>query len=132
MPLTLRLEPRSKIIVNGAVIENLGAATSLAVHNNAKILKDKDVLTEADANSPARRVYYALQCAYLFEQGRGEYVALFDRLAGEYLEAAPSARTVITEVRGEVAAERYYAALRACRKLMDHESERLECAPSAA
>jgi flagellar protein FlbT len=62
MPLTLRLEPRKKIIINGAVIENMGAATSIVVHNTANILKGKDVLTETDANTPARRVYYAVQC----------------------------------------------------------------------
>lgn len=126
MPLTLRLEPRKKIIINGAVVENVGAATSIVVHNNANILKEKDVLTEADADTPARRVYYAAQCAYLFEQGRDEYVALFNRLADEYLGAAPSAAQVIAGVRGDLAAGRYYAALRACRKLLDHEAERLE------
>src|SRR5262245_31931302 len=121
MPLTLRLEPRKKIIINGAVIENMGTATSIAVHNNANILKGKDVLTEADANTPARRVYYAVQCAYLFDQGRDEYVGLFNRLADEYLAAAPSAAPIIAEVRGDIADTRYYAALKTCRKLIEHE-----------
>ncbi len=126
MPLTLKLEPRKKIIINGAVIENIGAATSIVIHNNVNVLKAKDVLTEADANSPARRVYYAVQCAYLFEQGRDEYVALFNRLAEEYLGAAPTAATVVAEVRKELVSARFYAALRACRKLIEHEAERLE------
>lgn len=126
MPLTLRLEPRKKIIINGAVVENIGPATSIVVHNNANILKEKDILTEADANSPARRIYYAAQCLYLFEQGRDEYLELFNRLADEYLGAAPSAAPVIASVRSDIAAARFYAALRTCRKLLDHESERLE------
>lgn len=125
MPLTLRLEPRRKIIVNGAVIENVGAATSIVVHNTANVLKARDVMTEADATTPARRVYYAVQCAYLFDTGRAEYVELFERLAGEYLDAAPSAEQIVAEVRGEIAALRFYAALKACRKLVDHEAERL-------
>jgi flagellar biosynthesis repressor protein FlbT len=131
MPLTLRLEPRKKIIINGAVIENMGAATSIVVHNTANILKGKDVLTEADATTPARRVYYAAQCAYLFDQGREEYVALFNRLADDYLGAAPSGAPIIAEVRGDLGAGRFYAALKACRKLIEHEAERLALVATA-
>lgn len=126
MPLRIKLPSKEKIIINGAVIENAGEATTIILHNRVDILRRKEVMSEAEANSPARRVYYALQCAYLFDPDRPRYLDLYRQFAKDYGEAAPSAGAILEEVDGLVAAERYYDALRKTQDLMDHETERLE------
>ena len=68
MPLKLTLAKGEKFIVNGAVIRNDGRDASLVFENHAQILRHKDILTAANATTPAARVYLALQCAYLFAE----------------------------------------------------------------
>ncbi len=126
MPLRIKLPSKEKIIINGAVIENGGEATTIILHNRVDILRRKEVMSENDATTPARRVYYSLQCAYLFDTDRAQYLDLYRQFEQDYIQAAPSAAEILSEVRTLVAAERYYDALRKTQELMDHESERLE------
>ncbi len=125
MPLRIKLPAKEKIIINGAVIENAGEATTIILHNRVDILRRKEVMSEGEATTPARRVYYALQCAYLFDTDREQYLQLFERLANDYQEAAPSARPILSKLKATIAEEKYYDALRDTQELIDHESERL-------
>ena len=125
MPLRIKLPAKEKIIINGAVIENAGEATTIILHNRVDILRRKEVMSEDEAVTPARRVYYALQCAYLFDTDREQYLQLFEQLANDYQEAAPSAAPIVAKLKMTIGEERYYDALRATQDLMDHEAERL-------
>lgn len=125
MPLRIKLPTNEKVIINGAVLENAGDATTLIVHNRVDILRRKEVMSEADAISPARRVYYALQCAYLFENERNEYLTLASTLIAEYVEAAPSAKELTDQIEDKLREERYYDALKNTLDLIDHETDRL-------
>ena len=122
MPLKLTLGKGEKLIVNGAVVKNDGDVASLVFENQAHILRQKDILTTEDAKTPAARVYLALQCAYLFPDRRASFVEEFDKLLGDYLQAAPSAETLAEEIRQRLAADQLYAGLKACQKLIDHEA----------
>ncbi len=125
MPLTLKLKNGQKVIINGAVIENSGPPATMVVHNTANILRDKDVLTEQEAKSPASLVYYALQCAYLFEDNRVEFLERFEELLREYVGAAPSATPLAIEILTQAGQGDLYGALRTARKLREHEDERI-------
>ena len=126
MPLRIKLPAKEKIIINGAVIENAGEATTIILHNRVDILCRKEVLTEQDAITPARRVYYALQCAYLFDGERDGYLKMFWQFLKDYEQAAPSAQATISKIGEAVKAEHYYDALRQTQDLIQHENERLE------
>jgi len=54
MPLTINLKPKERLIVNGVVIENSAAPAKILIHNTASLLREKDILTEEQASSPAR------------------------------------------------------------------------------
>ncbi|MTI10565.1 flagellar biosynthesis repressor FlbT [Curvivirga aplysinae] len=125
MPLRIKLPTNEKVIINGAVLENAGDATTMIIHNKVDILRRKEVMNEADAVSPARRVYYALQCAYLFESDRNEYLTLANGLISEYVEAAPSAKEIVDSIEGKLRDEKYYDALKNTLDLIDHETARL-------
>ena len=126
MALRITLEPGKRIIVNGAVIENTGGSTTFKIHNKANVLRGSEVLTEADATTPARRLYHALQSAYLFEANRAEYLARFEAFVVDYVKAAPSAGDIATKTRKAVAAGDYYGALKSARKFISHEDDRLQ------
>ncbi|WP_420549382.1 flagellar biosynthesis repressor FlbT [Curvivirga sp.] len=125
MPLRIKLPTNEKVIINGAVLENAGDATTMIIHNKVDILRRKEVMNEADAVSPARRVYYALQCAYLFESDRNEYLTLANGLISEYAEAAPSSAEIVDSIESKLRDEKYYDALKNTLDLIDHETERL-------
>lgn len=115
-----------KIIINGAVIQNGGTPSTIVIHNRADILRRKEVMSEEQANTPARRAYYCLQCAYLFEEQRGEFVKKFTDFMEDYMRAAPSASDLAEEVFELLENERYYDSMRSMRRIIEHESVRLE------
>lgn len=125
MPLTLKLKNGQKVIINGAVVENSGPPATIVVHNSANILRDKDVVTEQEAKSPAGLVYYALQCAYLFEDNRDEFLKQFEALLRDYVAAAPSAAPLAIEMLTPASKGDLYGALRIARRLREHEEERI-------
>ncbi len=128
MPLRIKLPPHDRIIINGAVIENSGDSTTIIIHNRVDILRRKEVMAEHEATTPARRVYYALQCAYMFDDERSRYITHALDFLKQYRDAAPSAALIIAKIAEEIEEQRYYGALKATNELMAHESERLEVA----
>ena len=126
MPLSIKLPSKDKVIINGAVIENTGDSTTIMLHNKADLLRRKEVMSEEQATTPARRIYYACQCAYLFEDNRNDYLEVANNFLDEYLQAALSASEIIQAVRDNLTSEKYYVALRKTNLLIEHESERLE------
>jgi flagellar protein FlbT len=122
MPLKVQLRKGQKIIINGAVLENIANHNvSLLVMNDAAILRDSDILTPEDAATPASRVYYELQCAYLFPQNREVHIAHFQAYMSDYLRAAPSAEALASEIQGMIAVGDLYPALKRAQKLIEHE-----------
>ena len=92
MPLKLDFKAGEKLVINGAVVENVGGNAKLLVHNESAIIREKEILTQAETNTPAARVYFALQCAYMFPRHEEEYLATFREFLGDYIKAAPSAK----------------------------------------
>lgn len=122
MALVIHLRKDGRVIINGAVIENVtGRAISIAVKNEALILRDNDVLQPEDATTPARRVYFALQCAYVFPESQTRHMQQVNALLEAYLEAAPSAAPLAASVRRSIEAGRLYEALKTARELLAHE-----------
>lgn len=122
MALVIHLKKDGRVIVNGAVLENASGRTiSLVVKNEAAILRHDDVLQAEEASTPSTRVYFALQCAYLFPEHRARHLAQFEELLTSYLQAAPSAAPLGAAVRAAVATGNLYDALKRARKLLQHE-----------
>jgi flagellar protein FlbT len=123
MPLSIPLPAGAKVIINGAVVQNNGSANiTLAIHNKANILRDKEVLTHAEADSPAKEVYYHLQNAYLFEDNRSEWEGIAYALLDRHQAAAPEAAEIVEHIRDLMREDKLYNALRASRRLIALEA----------
>ncbi len=60
--LVLKLGPKERVLVNGAVIENGDRRSRLSIITpNANILRLRDAIHPEQANTPVRRVCYAVQ-----------------------------------------------------------------------
>ncbi len=126
MPLLIDFKSGDKIIINGAVIENAGASSKVLVHNQAAILRGREILAEEESKTPASRAYFALQCAYMFADKEEDYLKHFDGLLTDYLDACPSAKSIGDDIRAEIGDRQLYKALKATQKLIKHENELLQ------
>lgn len=127
MALKLTLKPEEKVIVNGAVIANGGAKTTLSIENSAIILRQKDILTEEQASTPAKRIYFCLQLAYLDSEHERDYLEKANLLVRDFIEAAPTkeVREILEPVGHDVSARNYFKALKQLKKLIAYEEKRL-------
>ncbi|QEM69754.1 flagellar protein FlbT [Geobacter sp. FeAm09] len=127
MSLKLHLKPHEKIIVGGAVIQCGNRPIEFTVENSVPILRQKDIMAEAGATSPARRVYFVLQLMYI-DSGANDtnYHDAFRELERDMTAAVPSSRRFFDEINGEIAAGRFYQALKAAQGLMAYETQLLE------
>jgi flagellar protein FlbT len=123
MPLTINLKPGEKLIVNGVVLQNAHHAAKLLVHNEAALLREKDIITEQGANSPARRIYFSVQCLYLFPLQADVYLPMLHRFLREFAEAAPSTAQLVNKIEQDVASRQLYQALKSAKQLIAKEQE---------
>jgi flagellar biosynthesis repressor protein FlbT len=123
MPLTINLKPGEKLIVNGVVLQNVNHVAKLLVHNEAALLREKDILAEEAANTPARRIYFAIQCQYLFPGKSDHYLPLIHRFLREFGEAAPSTLPLVHKAEQDVAEGHLYQALKTAKQLIAREQE---------
>lgn len=126
MPLKLDLKCGEKMIVNGAVLENVGPNAKILIHNLATVLREKEILTQEDAATPASRVYFSLQCAYMFDDAREEHLKNFKQYLRDYLEACPSAKEIADVIQDHIEKENFYKGLKSSRNLIAHEVRTLD------
>ncbi|MCR4376875.1 MAG: flagellar biosynthesis repressor FlbT [Rhodospirillales bacterium] len=128
MPLLIDFKSGDKLIINGSVLENIGSNTKILVHNNSAILREKEVLAGEDAQTPASRVYFELQNAYisLDQTEREGCLKRFDQRLNEFIAACPSAMEIALKVRDHVNNERIYKGLKEAQNLIKYESKVLQ------
>ncbi len=131
---TLVLEMRAgdKMVVNGASLR-FRSRTRVELVARARFLFGKQVMSPEDANTPARRIYFALQCAYVGpEEEREPAMADAHRLVGEFQEATTSdmARQLLDRALALAEQDEWYQALRLVRHVMRHEAAVLGLDPN--
>lgn len=126
MALLVHIKRGGRLFVNGAVLENAsGRTTSVLLRNEATIMRGEDILPPAEAQTPATRVYAALQGAYLFPERREALIAVVLELAAAFEQASPDAAPLVRELHAAVQAGRLYSALKPCKAMIEHEHELL-------
>lgn len=126
MSLKISLKPGEKLVINGAVLVSTGRS-ELRLENTASLLRGKDIMRPEDANTPAKRLYFACMMAYIDLRNRQSH----QRHAVEFLDAllgalvAPEARLGCVKIAGHLARSDFYRALGECKKLCAYEAEAL-------
>jgi flagellar protein FlbT len=109
--------------VGGAVLTNGPTVAHLLVENRVPLLKQKDILSEAEATTPCKRIYLAIQLMYIGDGLTTDLAPLYWDLVREVLEAAPSTNDLITEISTYILDLNFYAALKIAKKLISYEEE---------
>ena len=124
MSLKVELKPGEKLIVGNCVITNSDQRTRLFIDGKSPILREKDILTFETADSPAKRIYLAVQLMYIndnVDRLTQDYFALIN----DIVTAAPSTTPIVDEINNEILTGSLYKALKAAKKLIQYEQELL-------
>jgi flagellar protein FlbT len=123
MALKITLKPHERMILGGAVVTNGNFKSELIIENNVPILRQRDILSEKEANSPCRRIYFVIQLMYVDEENLVTHHNTYWKLVQSLVAAAPSVLGLIEQISTHILASRYYQALKLARKLIDYEEE---------
>lgn len=126
MALKLILKPSEKVIINQAVIVNGSHKSEIILQNKANVLRERDILTEEQANSPAKRVYFTVQMMYIFPENKNDHVDKFNVFSKQFLDAVPSSYDYIKDITEKVEKDDIYGALKKCHALVGYEKELIE------
>ncbi|MBN1227721.1 MAG: flagellar biosynthesis repressor FlbT [Deltaproteobacteria bacterium] len=132
MALKISLKPHERLILGGAVITNGKSKCDLIVENNVPILRQKDIMSVKEADSPCRRIYFVIQLMYVDDKNLTEHHKTYWKLVKDVTDAAPSTRKLISEISEYVLHNRYYQALKLSRRLIDYEQEAISKVDKAA
>lgn len=121
--LVLELRPGEVMIVNGAPIR-FRTKTRLELTAHARFLFGKQIMAPDDVDSPARRIYFALQSAYIGtpEERENGLVAARDYIAA-FKDSTTSllAREILDRALAAAEGDNCYQALKLVRRIMRHE-----------
>jgi flagellar biosynthesis repressor protein FlbT len=123
--LKIELKPGERVMLGDCVITNSDQRTRLLVEGTAPILREKDIMTEGRADTPAKRIYLAVQLMYT-SKNAATYHELYFRLVREITQAVPSMWPLIESINNQILTGELYKALREVKKLIAYEQELLE------
>jgi len=120
MLLKLSLKPKEAVVVNGAVLRNGDRRGTMLLQNQARVLRQKDVLDPEATQTPTEHLYFAVMQMYLTGETEG---ALYDQAVTAIAAAIGETqdgevRECLIEISAACAAGETYQALTRCRKLL--------------
>jgi flagellar protein FlbT len=126
--LVLKLGPKERVLINGAVIENGDRRSRLSVVTpNANILRLRDAIHPEEVTTPVRRVCYIAQLVLSgdadAETARMQLLRGIEQLS-QVLTDSDSRRQLATASQA-VLEQQFYQALRALRVLLPREDRLL-------
>jgi len=121
LAIEIELKPGERIVLGNCLVTNTDRPTRLFVAGAVPILREKDILTPAQANTPAKRIYLAVQLMYtsMDPSIHDTYFAL----VRDILDAAPSMWPFIENINNHILTDEMYKALQGATQLIAYEQE---------
>ncbi len=131
--LVLKLSPKERVLINGAVIENGDRRSRLAIMTpNAHILRLRDAIHPEDAKTPVRRACFAVQLVLSgdsdSEEVRLSLLRQLEDLSRVFTDS--DSRTILADASNGVIGNQHYRTLKALRSLLPREDRLLAVRPS--
>ena len=125
MALKVELKPGERILIGEAVITNADQRSHLLIEGSAPILREKDIMTAQTADTPAKRIYLAVQLMYTSGNSR-DHQDIYFELVRDITGAAPSTWPMIEAINNLILTGETYKALKEAKKLIAYEKDLLE------
>ncbi len=129
MGLKVELKPGERCILGECLITNGDQRTRLLVEGQAPILREKDIMTPAQADTPAKRIYLCVQIMYTSRDPRLHHETFFS-LMRDLVQAAPSSWPHMQTICNHILAGQMYQALKSAKTLIAYEKELIDHATS--
>ncbi|MCC6946266.1 MAG: flagellar biosynthesis repressor FlbT [Bradyrhizobiaceae bacterium] len=129
MGLKVELKPGERVIIGNSVITNDDQRTRLVVEGDTPILREKDILTVHQADTPCKKIYLVVQLMYLAHDPAAHH-ALYFELIRDVLAAAPSTRPYFDRINNHILTNNLYKALKETQRLIEYERKLFEYAES--
>ncbi len=124
MALKVELKPGEKLLVGNCIITNSDQRTRLFIDGHAPILREKDILTSETANTPAKRIYLAVQLMYI-DNDTARAQETYNEMSRDFVAAVPSSLPIVDQINNEILTGSLYKALKASQKLIEYEQDLL-------
>jgi flagellar protein FlbT len=131
MALKVELKAGERILIGESVITNGDQRTRFLVDGTAPILREKDIMTAEQADTPAKRIYLAVQLMYISRDPQRHHEVYFS-LMRDIVQAAPSAWSLVAAINNQILTGELYKALKSARQLVEYEQELLANASRGA
>lgn len=131
MPLRIELAPNERVIIGTVSIRNGPRRAEFVVETQTTILRERDIITEREAVTPAKRLYLALEMAYLSDDPVPAE-AVFMSQANEMMQSWPEVGPTVAQIFECLLAGDYYRALKRAKRLIAMETERTTAVGSAS
>ena len=121
--LVLELRPGEAMIINGALVR-FRTRARIELMAKARFMFGKQIMTPEQADTPARRIYFALQTAYVGEaEERAKGLVAAHELIVAFKSATTSAlaREILDRAEAAAAGDDSYLALKLARRIINHE-----------
>jgi flagellar biosynthesis repressor protein FlbT len=125
MALKVELKADERFILGNCLVTNGTQRIQLLIEGAAPILREKDIMTAEQANTPAKRIYLAVQLMYTARDPRLYHETYFV-LMRDLVQAAPSAWPHIVAVNNHIVAGDMYKALKSAQALIAYEKELID------
>ena len=127
MSLKVELKPHERMIIGNCVVTNRPARPLVDRRQPVPILREKDILTPATADQPAKLIYLSVQLMYLSPDPMAHHPTYFS-LVRDILITMPSAWPFIEGINNHILNGDLYHALKEAKKLIGHEEQLIESA----
>lgn len=131
MPLKIQLRPKERVIINGAVIEgHSDSRTEITVMNKVMIMRQKHIISEKDADTPSKRLYFTLQMMYIDPDNIDDYRDHYKNFHKDLKDTVtlPTLTSSLELIDKAVEGGNFYDAMKICRDLIKVEAELLKIA----
>ena len=125
MALRIELKPGERILIGETVLVNGDQRTTFLVEGQAPILREKDILTPELADTPAKRIYLAVQLMYTSRDPRAHHDVYFS-LVRDIVQAVPSTFPYVETINNRILTGDLYKALKEAKNLVHYEQELLQ------
>ena len=120
MALKVELKAGERFILGNCLITNSAQRIQLLIEGDAAILREKDIMTAKQANTPAKRIYFAIKLMYTGGDPIPYHETYFV-LMRDLLQAAPSTWPHILTINNHILAGEMYKALKSAQALIAYE-----------
>ncbi|MFT6676199.1 MAG: flagellar protein FlbT [Sulfitobacter sp.] len=131
--LVLKLSPKERVLINGAVIENGDRRSRLSIKTpDAHILRLRDAIHPEEAKTPVRRACFAVQLVLsgdnAAEKAQPGLLRQVEELSQVFKD--PDSRSILSEASESLITGQHYRTLKALRSLLAREDRLLAIRPS--